>query len=345
MHPVASLGRAEMREAGPCHEDMRGILVIDRRQNAPFLQRGDEIDRPADPPISDELAQRNALGDRLARELERRARALDSPAFAARGDGERPLAVLVDELRQSHERAPTLQLVPMRSLDQREYARIGEIIRRDRRACAKQNSGVQSRRQPDDGKTRRRGGANARGGILECDRARCEGSRELQALQVGQRVGFGARQLRPDDDDREAKFEPERGKHFFRVGARRVRDHRALKSAPIGEVEQRDGAGDRLDVDDIGAIGGLLVVEDGAPLLSRQMREKHPPDQLVRSAVDVSFVGRLVHRDPVGCEHALERGQMLCVAIDERPVEVEKERGAARHMVAPICQGVNSASP
>ena len=102
VHLVSSLGGAQMREAGPRHEDMRGIPVIDRRQNAPFLQRGEEIDRPADPPISDELAQRNALGDRLARELERRARALDSSALAARGDGERPLAVLVDELRQSH---------------------------------------------------------------------------------------------------------------------------------------------------------------------------------------------------------------------------------------------------
>ncbi len=91
--------------------------------------------------------------------------------------------------------------------------------------------------------------------------------------------------------------------------------HRALKSAPIGEVEQRDGAGDRLDIDDIGAIGRLLVIEDGAPLISRQVREKHRPDQLVRRAVDVSFVGRPVHRYPEGCEHPLERGQMLGVAI------------------------------
>ena len=56
MHLVPSLGGAQMREAGPRHEDMRRILVIDRRQDAPFLQRGVEIDRPADPPIGDELA-------------------------------------------------------------------------------------------------------------------------------------------------------------------------------------------------------------------------------------------------------------------------------------------------
>ena len=76
-------------------------------KNAPLLQRPGEIDRLADAAVGDELAERNALGDRLAREVERRARALDQPALAARGDRKRPLAVLVDELRQSHASAPS----------------------------------------------------------------------------------------------------------------------------------------------------------------------------------------------------------------------------------------------
>src|ERR1700734_2521657 len=81
-----------MREARSSHEDMGWILVIDRRKYAPFLQRPSKIDRLSDPAVGDELAERNVLGDRLALQVERRARA----------DGERPLAVLVDELRQSH---------------------------------------------------------------------------------------------------------------------------------------------------------------------------------------------------------------------------------------------------
>ena len=107
MHLVASLGGTEMREARSSHEDMGWILVIDRREYAPFLQRPSKIDRLSDPAVGDELAERNVLGDRLAREVERRARAFDEPALAARGDGERPLAVLVDELRQSHAFAPS----------------------------------------------------------------------------------------------------------------------------------------------------------------------------------------------------------------------------------------------
>ena len=36
---------------------------------------------------------------------------------------------------------------------------------------------------------------------------------------------------------------------------------------------------------------------------------------------------------------------MSGVAVDKGAVEVEEERRAACHIVAPICQGVNSASP
>src|SRR6185437_9838421 len=48
-----------------------------------------------------------ALGDRLARKVERRARPFDQPALAPDRHCERPLAALIDELRQSHTFAPS----------------------------------------------------------------------------------------------------------------------------------------------------------------------------------------------------------------------------------------------
>ena len=102
MHLVAALGRAEMGEAGAGDVDMRGIGVVDRRQDPLLLHRGGEIDRLADAAIGDELAQRRAGLDRLAGEFERGARALHEPAFAARGDDQRALAFFVDDLGQSH---------------------------------------------------------------------------------------------------------------------------------------------------------------------------------------------------------------------------------------------------
>ena len=57
MHPVQSLRRTQMREAGARHEHMRGILMIDRSEHASFLQRANEVDPFAYPPIGDQLAQ------------------------------------------------------------------------------------------------------------------------------------------------------------------------------------------------------------------------------------------------------------------------------------------------
>src|ERR1700722_10030041 len=96
-----------MRETRSGHDHVRGILVVDRRKNTPLFQRPSEINRLAHASIGNELAERRTLGDRLTREVDRRARALDQPALAARGDRKRPLAVLVDELRESHTFAPS----------------------------------------------------------------------------------------------------------------------------------------------------------------------------------------------------------------------------------------------
>ncbi len=73
------------------------------------------------------------------------------------------------------------------------------------------------------------------------------------------------------------------------------------------------------------------------------MGEKDLADELVRRAVNVAVVSVLIEFDPVRREDALERREVLGVAVDERPVEVEEQR--RRHIVAPICQGVNSDSP
>ena len=49
--------------------------------------------------------------------------------------------------------------------------------------------------------------------------------------------------------------------------------------------------------------------------------------------------------DPVAREGAPEGGEMLRVTVNEGAVQIEEKRRATRHIVAPICQGVNSASP
>src|ERR1700719_314025 len=69
----------------------------------------------------------------------------------------------------------------------------------------------------------------------------------------------------------------------------------------------------------------------------------------------------MIELDPVRRKHALEGDKVLGVAIHKRAVEVEQKgsfhndsgtltrvpisKRGARHIVAPICQGVNSASP
>ena len=61
--------------------------------------------------------------------------------------------------------------------------------------------------------------------------------------------------------------------------------------------------------------------------------------------MNVPVVDGPVHRYPVRREHTLKGGQMLRIAVDEGSVEVEEKRRNPVHIVAPICQGVNSASP
>src|SRR6202042_738492 len=96
-----------MREARSGHDYVRWILVIDRREHSSLFQGASKLDRLADSSIRNELAERHTLGDRLAREGDSRAGALDQTALAARGDRKRPLPVLVDELRESHAFAPS----------------------------------------------------------------------------------------------------------------------------------------------------------------------------------------------------------------------------------------------
>ena len=102
VHLVAAFRGAQMREARAGHEHMRRILVVDRREHALLLERAGEIDRLAQAAVGDQLAQGNAGFERLFGEVDRRARALDEPAYAARRDHESTLSVLVDNLRQPH---------------------------------------------------------------------------------------------------------------------------------------------------------------------------------------------------------------------------------------------------
>src|SRR5271163_3003516 len=106
-------------------------------------------------------------------------------------------------------------------------------------------------------------------------------SGSLERGQIGQRIGLGARQLAADDADRQTLREADRRQHEFGVDARRVGYDRAREPASVGEVEQRGDAGDRPDIAEAVAIGGLL---GGQPLLAqivRQMRQKFLPDHLV----------------------------------------------------------------
>src|SRR5271165_6657283 len=104
-----------MGEARAGNENMRGVLVIDRRKDPPLFERPVKIDGFADPAVRDQFAKRDLLGDRLARQVERRARASHHPAFAARRHRERPLPVLVHELGKSHERSPSFWSTPERA--------------------------------------------------------------------------------------------------------------------------------------------------------------------------------------------------------------------------------------
>src|SRR5208282_648963 len=114
VHGVASLRGAQMRKAGPGDDDVGGILMIDRRQNAALFQSPLKIDQSAQPSIGNQPAERNVRLDRLSRQIQRRARALYQAAFAPRRDRQRPLAMIVKELRQPQTWVPSSALAPMR---------------------------------------------------------------------------------------------------------------------------------------------------------------------------------------------------------------------------------------
>ena len=66
---------------------------------------------------------------------------------------------------------------------------------------------------------------------------------------------------------------PKRRENLLGIGARRVGDHRALQSAPVGEIEQRKRAEDRFELAQAVAIGRLLGVEGRRLLNRRQVRK------------------------------------------------------------------------
>jgi hypothetical protein len=96
-----------MREPRSGYDQVRRILVVNRREHTPLFQGASEINRLADSSIRNKLSERYTFSDRLAREVDSRARALDQTALAARGDSKRSLPILVDELRQSHAFTPS----------------------------------------------------------------------------------------------------------------------------------------------------------------------------------------------------------------------------------------------
>ncbi len=162
MHLVAPLGRAEMCETGASHENMGGVLVVDWRKDTPLLECAAKVDRLADPAICDQLAQRDLLGNRLARKVERRAGAFDKPALATGRNRESPLSVVLNKLGEfSWTTEPFVWVEAAARRDQRANPRIGEIGRGDGRARCDQNVGAQCRGQADHREAGGSGGAYA----------------------------------------------------------------------------------------------------------------------------------------------------------------------------------------
>ena len=204
MHLVPSLRRTQMREARSGHDHVRWILVIDRREHAPLFQRPSEIDRLADSSIGNELAERHALGDRLAREVDSRARALDQPALAARGDRKRSLAVLVDELRESQASAPSsapeLRRVSISSKMRGSVKLLAANV-------APASISVRESSVVIMPTTARPAAAAARtpdNEFLEGDRMSRRRARALERCQIRQRIRLGTRNLPADHQDRQA---------------------------------------------------------------------------------------------------------------------------------------------
>jgi hypothetical protein len=99
----------------------------------------------------------------------------------------------------------------------------------------------------------------------------------------------------------------------------------AREPASVGEVEQRGDAGDRPDVAEAVAIGGLLGGQRLLAQIVRQMRQKFLPDHLVRGAHDAGDIFGAIEPDPMRREGTLKGDEMLGVGIDERAVEIEEK--------------------
>ena len=165
------------------------------------------------------------------------------------------------------------------------------------------------------------------------------------SLKIRERIGLGPRQFGADHNDRQPLAEPERRENLLGVGARRIGDHGAFEPVTVGKVQKRDSARDGFNLVETVAIVFFLGVDGSGLLHWREVRQERLCDHGVRSAHDFRRILGFAKFDPVAREGALERGEMLRVAVNEGAVQVKEKRGAARHIVAPICQGVNSASP
>ena len=61
--------------------------------------------------------------------------------------------------------------------------------------------------------------------------------------------------------------------------------------------------------------------------------------------MNILAVRSFVNEHAVWGIDALERRGMLRIAVHKGSIWIEQKRSSAGHIVAPICQGVNSASP
>ena len=157
------------------------------------------------------------------------------------------LLVFVDKLRQSHASAPS-------SAPELRRASISSKIRGSVKLLAANvapaSMSVRESSVVVMPTTARPAAAAARTPDRESSKAiewarRC--ASPLKRRQIRQRVGLGARQLPTDHKDRQTLSDPKRRENLLSIGARRVRHHCALQSAPVGEIEQRKRAEDGLE--------------------------------------------------------------------------------------------------
>ena len=301
--------------------------MIDRREYAPLLQRPSKVDRLAYPAVGDELAERNALGDRLAREVERRARPFDEPALAARGNGERPLAVLVDELRQSHAVVLSSASAPIRvSISAKIRGSVKSLTVRVAPASISvreasvvvmpttASPAATAERTPERSPRRRANVLRERAGTLERG-------------QIWQWIGLRARaSSRADHQDRQTLPIPNAARTFSAlargafVTTARLSPRRSAKSSNAT-------APDRLELAQTGAIDLLLGVKSRGLFVGRQMRKIAPRDHFVGGAHDIRRIGGAIERNPV------RRKDLLKCEPDARrrcPQACRRDRTVAR---------------